>query len=131
MGRNRGKKKNKSQNVVYADEIVNNISNVDTDDEFISVKKEKKPLSYANIAEKLANINNTNNMNTNKIKNDVSLKNASNLVINKDVRIDIDDKRLYVRDFLQNYWYLVNRYHKINDIIIEQDSDDELIYDEY
>lgn len=131
MGRNRGKKKNKSQNVVFADELVTNVSsnvetsNAATDDGFISVKKEKKPMSYANKAEKLSNTN------TNTCRNNVPLK-TINLDIVKDNVTDLDDKRLYVHDFLQNYWYLVNRYHKINDIIIEPDSDDEeLIYDEY
>jgi hypothetical protein len=123
MGRG-NRKKNKGGNVAVCESEVctvsDNISiNVnDLNDGFEKVVKNIKKNTYAKSIE-------------NKSKSDENKTYTSVTTPYKIENTSIDDKRFYIYNFMNNYWSIVNRYHKTKDIIVEPDSDNEEDYYEY
>lgn len=96
-------------------------------------KAKKKPnIAYSDENESISDSLKTQNYYNNSSEQ-VLTKSSSKNNLESDEYISIFEKRYYVNRFIHIYWNRLNAYEPIEDIIIENDSDDsdELNYEEY
>lgn len=111
MGRGNRKKK-KQGNIAYADMVASNKPVSPNEENFTKPSKNKSA-------------KNTLNESKPSVKPLNIKKNADNISIN--------EKLVYVNNYIQYYWQFVGKYHHTQDIVLPPDSDEEneYNYDEY
>ena len=112
MGRGNRKKK-KEGNIAYADMVASNKPVSPTEENFIKPSKNKSTTAKNTLIE--------------------SKPSVKPLNIKKNTNVSINEKQVYVNNYINYYWQFVGKYHHIQDIVLPPDSDEEneYNYDEY
>lgn len=113
MGRG-NRKKNKAGNIAYADMAASNKPVSPTEENFIKPSKNKSATAKNTLIESKSSVKPLN-------------------IKKKYTNVSIDEKQVYVNNYIHYYWQFIGKYHYTQDIVLPPDSDDEneYNYDEY